>query len=203
MRILLTGGTGLIGSAVAARLAAVGHELVALARSIDAAARRLPVARWIARDLRELRTPEDWLPLLEGCEAVVNVAGVLQDSLRDATAAVHRDAPAALWRACEQASVRRVIHFSAMGVDRGGLSAFSRTKQAGDAALMARDLDWAILRPSVVVGRPAYGGSALFRALAALPVRPRTEEAGPLDIVQLDDVVETVSSCSNLPGRIG
>jgi uncharacterized protein YbjT (DUF2867 family) len=193
MRILLTGGTGLIGSAVAARLAAVGHELVALARSIDAAARRLPVARWIARDLRELRTPEDWLPLLEGCEAVVNVAGVLQDSLRDATAAVHRDAPAALWRACEQASVRRVIHFSAMGVDRGGLSAFSRTKQAGDAALMARDLDWAILRPSVVVGRPAYGGSALFRALAALPVRPRTEEAGPLDIVQLDDVVETVS----------
>ena len=57
---------------------------------------------------------------------------------------------------------------------------------------MRRDLDWIILRPSVVVGRQAYGGSALFRALASIPVLPRTPDAGPLDIVQLDDVVETV-----------
>ena len=34
---------------------------------------------------------------------------------------------------------------------------------------MARDLEWVVLRPSVVVGRQAYGGSALFRGLAALP----------------------------------
>jgi hypothetical protein len=33
----------------------------------------------------------------------------------------------------------------------------------------------------------------LFRGLAALPVLPRTPEAGLLDIVQLDDVVETVA----------
>jgi uncharacterized protein YbjT (DUF2867 family) len=88
--------------------------------------------------------------------------------------------------------VRRVIHFSAMGVDRGALTDFSRTKLEGDEALMARDLDWLILRPSVVVGRQAYGGSALFRALAAFPILPKTPDAGPLDIVQLDDVVETV-----------
>ena len=41
---------------------------------------------------------------------------------------------------------------------------------------MARDLDWVILRPSVVVGRQAYGGSALFRGLAALPLVPRVRE---------------------------
>ncbi|MGE0196094.1 MAG: SDR family oxidoreductase, partial [Methylocystis sp.] len=59
------------------------------------------------------------------------------------------------------------------------------------AALKAMALDWVILRPSVVVGRRAYGGSALFRGLAAMPILPRFKNAGELQIVQLDDVVAT------------
>ena len=193
LTILLTGATGLIGSAVAARLAQNGHEVVGVARSLGTDTRRVAAARWVALDLRAIGGPEDWLPHLAGIDAVVNCAGALQDGGRDSVAAVHRDAPAALWSACEQAGVRRVIQLSAIGVDRGGVTGFSRTKSEGDAALEASGLDWAILRPSVVVGRQAYGGSALFRGLAALPVLPRTPEAGPLDIVQLDDVAETVA----------
>jgi hypothetical protein len=44
----------------------------------------------------------------------------------------------------------------------------------------------------VVVGRAAYGGSALFRGLAALPVLPVASNTGPLQIVQLDDVTSTI-----------
>jgi len=80
-----------------------------------------------------------------------------------------------------------------MGVEREQPSAFSRSKARGDAALMARDLDWVILRPSVIVGRAAYGGSALFRALAALPALPVVPDAGKLQVVQLDDVVRTIA----------
>ncbi len=192
MRILLLGATGFIGAAVAARLAAEGHEVVGVTRSLGPLARRVPAKAWVEMDLRKATRADAWRPHLAGIEAVVNCAGTLQDSLRDDTAAVHRAAPAALWEACEQAGVRRVIHFSAIGVDRGGISKFSATKLKGDWALSESKLDWVILRPSVVVGRQAYGGSALFRGLAALPVLPRTPDAGPLDIVQLDDVVETV-----------
>lgn len=49
-----------------------------------------------------------------------------------------------------------------------------------------------ILRPSVVIGRPAYGGSALMRGLAALPVQPVLANTGPLQPVWLDDVVQTI-----------
>jgi uncharacterized protein YbjT (DUF2867 family) len=192
VRILLLGATGFIGAAVAARLAAEGHEVVGVTRSLGPLARRVPAKAWVEMDLRKATRADAWRPHLAGIEAVVNCAGTLQDSLRDDTAAVHRAAPAALWEACEQAGVRRVIHFSAIGVDRGGISKFSATKLKGDWALSESKLDWVILRPSVVVGRQAYGGSALFRGLAALPVLPRTPDAGPLDIVQLDDVVETV-----------
>jgi uncharacterized protein YbjT (DUF2867 family) len=193
MRILLIGASGLIGSAIAARLKRDGHAIVAVGRGGGPAARRVPVDRWLTLDLRRATTPEAWLPHLAGIDAVVNCAGVLQDSNRDSPGKVHREMPLALWRACGAAGVRRVIHFSALGVDREAITDFSASKRDGDEALAASGLDWVILRPSVVVGRPAYGGSALFRGLAALPVFPRPAEAGPVDVVQLDDVAETVA----------
>jgi uncharacterized protein YbjT (DUF2867 family) len=189
MRVLLTGATGLIGSAIAARLLGGGHEVVAVARRTGPAR---PGLRWIAADMRQARMPADWAPYLEGVEAVINCAGVLQDSVSDSTAAAHAEGPAALFAACEKTGVRRVIHFSAIGVDLETPTDFSRTKAQGDRALMATGLDWVVLRPSVVVGRAAYGGGALFRGLAALPVIPRVGDAGRLQVVQLDDVVETV-----------
>jgi uncharacterized protein YbjT (DUF2867 family) len=149
--------------------------------------------RWISLDIRSANCPEDWVPHLKGIDAVVNCAGVLQDGGQDSTDAAHATGPAALFAACEQVGVRRIIHLSAIGVDRETPSAFSRSKSLGEKALMATGLDWVILRPSVVVGRSAYGGSALFRGLAALPLVPRTADAGLLQIVQLDDVVDTVS----------
>jgi len=192
VRVLLTGATGLIGSAVLAGLRGQGHEVVAVVRSGGAASRLAGATRRIALDIARATQPADWLPHLAGIDAVVSCAGVLQDSPRDSTKGVHVDGVAALFAACKQAGVRRVVHLSAIGVDRETPTAFSRTKLAGDMDLMRRELDWVILRPSVVVGRAAYGGSALFRGLAALPVLPSVAEAGPHQVVQLDDVVRTV-----------
>jgi hypothetical protein len=105
---------------------------------------------------------------------------------------VHHRGVATLFAACEQLKIRRVIHFSAIGVDRETPSAFSETKLSGDKALTERDLDWIILRPSVVIGRAAYGASALMRGLAALPALPVMPNTGQLQIVLLEDVVRTV-----------
>jgi uncharacterized protein YbjT (DUF2867 family) len=146
----------------------------------------------VSLDVARATRPEDWRVCLAGIDAVVNCAGVLQDSPSDSTRGVHADGIAALFAACEGAGIRRVVHFSAIGVDRETPTEFSRTKRDGDEALMRSDLDWVILRPSVVLGAAAYGGSALFRGLAALPVLPVMPGTGPLQIVQLDDVVATV-----------
>lgn len=193
MRVLLTGATGFIGSSIAARLQAGGHEVVGVTRRQGSAARRVPCARWIELDIGRATHPEAWRTALEGVDAVVNCAGVLQDGGSDSTTAVHREGPAALFSACEAAGIRRVVQVSALGAAPDAATAFMRSKGEGDRDLMARDLDWVVLRPSVVVGRSAYGGSALFRALAALPVLPMVARAGHLQIVQVDDLAETVA----------
>ncbi|MER9959863.1 SDR family oxidoreductase [Mesorhizobium sp. M0045] len=190
MKVLVTGATGLIGASVVARLLSEGHEVIGLVRSPGA--NRAGNYQLLVLDMAVALQPEDWLPHLRGVDAVVNCAGVLQDSPREKTREVHRDAAVALFRACARAGVARVIHFSAIGVDRAQPSAFSATKLAGDQALMTLDLDWVVLRPSVVLGRPVFGASALFRGLASLAVLPSMPGTGRLQVVLLDDVVSTV-----------
>lgn len=192
MRVLVIGGTGLIGAAVVARLLADGHRVRALARHIARVRRSVPQAEWVAFDVTAATSAADWRPHLAGIDAVVNCAGALQDSPRDSTRGVHVTGASALFAACEAERVRRVVLISAIGVDRAAPTAFSETKREGEAALTGRDLDWVILRPSVVLGPAAYGGSAMFRGLAALPILPLMPDAGPLQVVQLADVAATV-----------
>jgi uncharacterized protein YbjT (DUF2867 family) len=191
MRVLIVGASGLIGAAVAGRLASQGHSIVSVTRRGEQIG--LLDTTVVRMDVASATEVSDWLPILRGVDAVVNCAGVLQDSPGDSTAGVHVKGVTALFHACEMGGVRRVVHLSAVGVDRETPTEFSRTKLAGDKVLMERDLDWVILRPSVVIGRAAYGGSALFRGLAALPIQPLMAGTGPLQIVHLDDVVDTIA----------
>jgi uncharacterized protein YbjT (DUF2867 family) len=190
MRVVVAGASGLIGSAVAAHLAANGHEVVGLSRQPPAAG--LSRVRHMALDLAADGASDELEPLLAGATAVVNCAGTLQDAPGESTQGVHHRGVVALIAACRKAGVRRLVHLSAVGVERQA-SPFSASKHAGEAALMASGLDWIILRPSVVIGRSAYGGSALMRGLAALPLQPVMPAARPLQLVWLDDLVDTVA----------
>lgn len=190
-RILIIGATGLIGSRIASELVLAGHDVVGAARDIGRASRRMPAVQWLRLDLAT-STVRDWEGLLGEVDAVVNCAGALQTGPTDSLQETHSRGPQALIGACLARGVRRLIHLSAIGVDRATPTEFSRTKLEGDAALMASDLDWIILRPSVVLGDPAYGASALIRGLAALPILPVMPNTAPLQPVALDDVAATV-----------
>ena len=74
MKVLIPGGSGLIGRALTKNLLAEGHEVVILSRvsqmKIPAGAR---LVQWDAR------TPEGWVDELNGADAVVNLAGATLD----------------------------------------------------------------------------------------------------------------------------
>jgi uncharacterized protein (TIGR01777 family) len=72
MKVILTGGTGLIGRALAEDLARDGHEVIILSRSSLAAKdfrRGINSARW------DGCSAEGWGPLADGADAIVNLAG--------------------------------------------------------------------------------------------------------------------------------
>ncbi|SMC57062.1 SDR family oxidoreductase [Rhizobium sp. RU36D] len=194
MKILILGASGFIGATVLQRLISDGHHVTGLARDVARAANRHGHAAWVKADLSAMTKPEDWLPLLQDHEAVINCAGALQDGLSDNVAATQETAMLALYTAARQSGGKRIIQISA-GVEGGGADLpFLATKRRADAELSRSGLDSTILRPALVVGRNAHGGTALLRALAAMPmVLPLVYAASPMETVSVDDVAEAVS----------
>jgi len=194
MRVLVTGAYGLIGAACLARLQSDGHQLVGAGRSISAARRQFAYAQWIEIDVARLTEAAAWQRFLRGIDAVVNCVGVLQDGARDDVRRVQLLGTQALFDACVRTGVKRIVHVSAIGASPEGPSAFSRTKAAAEAHLQRLALDWVILRPALVLGAAAYGGTALLRGIAAFPgIVPVIAADSRIQVLSLDDLAETVA----------
>ena len=201
MKVLVTGAYGLIGQAVCARLLASGHEVIGIGRDIARARRRAPRIDWRHADIARLTEPGDWTDFLDGVQAVVNAAGLLQSGLRDDVSAVQTRAVTALIGAAEAAGIERFVQISAPGAVRGASTPFMSSKAMADQALAASGLDWVILRPALVIAPNAYGGTALIRALAAFPwVTPLVLAEAPVRTVSIDAVAETAAQA--LSGEI-
>jgi uncharacterized protein YbjT (DUF2867 family) len=165
--VLVLGASGFIGRNVRYALKEAGFDVVRGVRSRPDAYDRdsIPV------DYRRDHHIEDWLPRLRGIDAVVNAVGRLRESRDLSFEAVHVRAPTALFEACVQAGVAKIVQISALGADRAATSRYHLTKQRADDVLSALPIRWSIVQPSLVFGE---GGTsaALFTMLAALPLIP-------------------------------
>jgi uncharacterized protein YbjT (DUF2867 family) len=194
VRILLTGANGFIGRQLLAGLRTRGHEVVAVVRDPQALRRRFPGIDAIAADFNRDTSPEIWRPRLAGIDAVINCAGVLQGGRGQNIEAIHATAPVALFDACVQAGVRKIVQISAISADAEVGTDYALTKKRADDHLRTLALDWTVLRPSLVYGDGSYGGTSAIRGLAGLPlVAPLVGDgSAAFRPIHVADLVETV-----------
>lgn len=170
MRILLIGANGFIGRHLLVALRSAGHEVVAAVRRPDGLERMFPEVRAIRADMNRDLNSDVWQARLTGIDAVINCAGVMQGTGLQDIEAIHHLAPRALFEACARTGVRRVIQISAVSADPAAGTRYATSKHRGEEALRALDLDWVVLRPSLVYGAGSFGGTSLLRGLAGFPV---------------------------------
>jgi len=107
MRVAIAGATGLIGHAIAARLAAGGHSIVTIGRHSKA-------------DVTiDLAHPESLgNGALEGCDALVHAAGVIDEDFVNRRAAHRkaREGSGALLSAAKQSGIARLMYVSSAHV---------------------------------------------------------------------------------------
>lgn len=194
MRILITGADGFIGRHLTRHLLRCGHEVIGCVRKPAAFQQWFPELRWRAMDFAHDQRVEDWLPRLIDIDAVINTVGIFREQGVQTFAAVHIRAPQALFRACAQRGVVKVIQISALGADREARSGYHLSKKTADDYLAGLPLDWVIVQPSLVYG--AEGASALlFNTLAVLPIIPLPGKgAQPVQPVHIDDLVQAIAA---------
>ncbi|MCC8940154.1 SDR family oxidoreductase [Bradyrhizobium sp. Arg68] len=192
--IIVLGASGLIGRYVTDDLRARGFQVIGIARQFSPAQKvsaldlELPVMAMDAAALAQLlRTHE--------ADLVVNCLGVLQDGPGSDTGAVHRDFVTRLIETIRDSGrAIRLVHISIPGAAGEDRIAFSTTKREAERLIAASGIAHAILRPGFVVAPSAYGGSAMLRALAALPVDlPADEAAAPFQPVAVEDIATTIA----------
>jgi uncharacterized protein YbjT (DUF2867 family) len=157
MKILLTGSSGFIGRHIKQTLDKTEHELVTPSHK--------------EADFNIFNRAEQWLPLLKDIDVVINSVGIIVENKQQCFVQLHTHAPSALFQACVQSGVKRIIQISALGADQNAFTAYQKSKLAADNILRDLPLIWTILRPSLVYGE---GGAslAMFSRLAALPLIP-------------------------------
>lgn len=192
MNILLCGTSGFIGRHIHRALAQAGHQVHPTTSKPPHGS-----TQSITVDFNRDTDAAAWRDRLQGIDAVINAVGVLRDTRQRPIQAVHTDTPKALFNACAQAGVRRVIHISALGIDHSKVL-YATTKLAAEQHLLSLNaqglLDAAILRPSIVFG--AGGDSSkLFMALAQCPalMLPRAMSRARVQPVAVGDLADAVT----------
>lgn len=206
MKVGLIGAHGFIGSHVARRFIQAGHEVIGFGRDLDLGRSLIPAVEWQRCDLNTDTDPDIWADRLRGCDVVVNCAGVLQKTSRDDPVAIHGAATCALFDGALKAGIGRIIHVSALGADDDVDTDYSRSKRVADTYLAGLDADWVILKPSLVVARECYGGTAMVRMLAGLPGLVLIPEQANIVFqpVAMDDLTEGILRLTNTdaPSRL-
>ncbi len=199
-KIAVLGASGLIGEAVAADLQANGFAIIAIARNFTASQRARFGKTAIERPVVDLDQAA-----LSGffadhqVDIVINCIGVLQDGNRVDTKTVHVGFAQELLSALQsQARPTLLIQISIPGNDADDLTEFSRSKRQAEHLIAGSAIPHVILRPGFVVAPAAYGGSALIRALAVLPIDLPERESGQVFMTtHIADIAATIRTVAD------
>jgi len=207
-RVVLVGGSGFVGRASAIRLAAAGVSVLVPTRRRSRAGHilLLPNVEVVEADVHD---PDTLARLFAGADAVVSLVGVLHSRSGEPYgpdfARAHVELPKKIVAACRGAGVKRLVHVSALGASGDGPSEYQRSKAAGEAAIRSTgaDLDWVILRPSVIFGRDDRFLNMFADLAAVFPVLPLAGASTRFQPVHVEDVAEVVWRSLTSPEAAG
>jgi NADH dehydrogenase len=171
MKVLVTGGTGVVGKASVDRLLAAGHRVRLLSRHAEDDARQWPEG--VEPHTGDVTSDDGVRGAAEGCDAVLHVVGIVAESPPAVTfQAVNVDGTRRMAREAKRAGVRRFVYVSSLGAN-GGESDYHRSKFAGEAAVREEDPPgWLIVRPGNVYGPGDEVISTLLKMVRTMPAIP-------------------------------
>jgi len=152
-KICVLGGTGFVGRHLLNRLAHPKLRIIVPSRRPERhrSVMVLPNVQTVKADIHDQETLNQ---LVEGCDAVINLVGILNESCDSKFEQNHVSLVEKLVKACQTKGVSRVLHISALHADKKEIqSTYLKTKAQAEQRLMqTTDLNVTIFRPSVIFG---------------------------------------------------
>lgn len=202
MNIAIAGGTGFIGKVIIKKLVKAGHHVVALIRPGSL----LKIASFSGTESRYIYydTPSQITKALDGCEAVINLVGIIKETKETSFDFAHHLIPMSLTKAVQRAGIKRFLHMSALGTAGNLDTEYMETKRLGENAVKSSGLDYTIFRPSVVFGPEDKFVNFIAKVLRLSPIFPVIGDGKyRLQPISVDDVAEGFVRSIDKPQTIG
>ena len=196
--LLLTGATGLVGSALLRRLVAQGAQVRCLVRD----PRRLGAQRVrVQIALGDLTDPPSFRNALRGVDTVVHLAASIRDQPQGSIEELNGIATWRMVQAAERAGVERFVFFSALGASIHHRARFFRAKALAEQAVEEAGLESIVFAPSIVYA-PGDPWLTLLERLALLPVMPVSGRGRALyQPIWAEDVADCVIASLSPPAE--
>lgn len=170
MKVLVTGGTGVVGRATVEALLERGHEVRLFSRHAAE-----DVTEWPHRVESfpgDVSNEEEVRGAAEGCDAVIHLTAIVAESPPEVTFEnVNVRGTELIVREAERSGARRFIYVSSLGADRGE-SPYHRSKRRGEEIARTFRGHWVIVRPGNVYGTGDEQMSLILRMVRTLPAVP-------------------------------
>lgn len=167
--IALIGGAGFVGRHLAMELVNQLRGVTVICRKREHAKLLFtqPTVTIVEADARNV---DALTAATHGCDAVVNLVGILYETARSRFHDEHVGVTEAAIEACRRNGIRRYIHMSALNADPDGASNYLRSKGEAERKVVASALDWTIFRPSLIVGPGDKSVNTFARIAQWMPV---------------------------------
>jgi len=166
--VTVFGGSGFVGRSVVRALCKRDYRVRVAVRRPELAGHLQPLGRvgQIHAVQANLRYPASVEAAMRDSRVAINLVGILAEGGAQTFDAV-QDKGAGMVAKAAAAVGARMVHVSAIGADENSLSAYARSKAAGEKAVLSAVPSATILRPSVVFG-PEDQFTNRFAALARI-----------------------------------
>jgi uncharacterized protein YbjT (DUF2867 family) len=170
MKVLVTGGTGVVGTAAVRSLLAASCAVRLFSRHAARDAARFGEGV----EIREgsVTSPEELRGAAEGCHAVLHIAGIAEENPPEATFdRINVGGTRNLIEEAERSGAFRFVYVSSLGADRGS-SAYHASKREAEQLVRGFRGDWLICRPGNVYGPGDEVVSFLLQVVRTSPAAP-------------------------------
>jgi NADH dehydrogenase len=203
MKILVTGGTGVIGEGVIPELIARGHSVRLLSRHAKEDAKQWEGVEPFVGNVAD---PSSLTNAAAECDAILHIAGIVAENPPDVTFAnVNVGGTRNMIEEAKRANVSRFIFVSSLGANTGQ-SDYHRSKFEAERLVETSGLLWTIVRPGNVYGPGDEVISTILKMVRALPAVPviddGEQEFQPIWHEDLARILASVIERADLGGHI-
>ena len=195
--ISVIGGNGFIGNYLVDKLLEIGYYVKIISRNSRVKKKFYPSSTLGQYSLINCNIC-DKIQLgkaLEGSFCVINLVGVLEDNKKNSFTAAHIEGSKNIMESCNKYNIQKLIHISAIGVDKNKTSKYAITKFKAEKNIK-KTKNSIIIRPSIVFGYEDkflnfFAQYAKFSPFLPLIGGGRTE----FQPVLVTDLVKIIVSC--------